>query len=270
MSRAGLTHPVAFPEARPAIRSGVQEMAVAEAASLAISRPARVTALIAAAFETIGQEPVTRDRVRGLSAAAREWLLYKVAVVFRPDLDWFEAPCSICGEVYDVRVALGDAPLKQAGPGFPVASVETSLGVRRFEAPCGWHEEAASKAPAGTEVRRIFVALCGLDDDADVAATRFAHDDLDAIEAALDDLSPDLADGAQAACPACGEETGARIEPLQFVFPRPSSILREVHDLAIAYHWREPEIMALSPHRRRSYAAIIRDGQNTARGGTGR
>lgn len=232
-------------------------MAMAEAAHLGATRPRRVTELVAAAYRTIGGRPATRQLVRSLNAAAREWLLYKAAFAFNPGLDWFEAPCMHCGEPFDLRLSLIEAPRRAAGEGFPVAEVETSLGLRAFEAINGFHEEAAARAPAGQDLRRVFTGLCGLHPQSLEEAERFDEDDLGAIEQALEAMASDLADRAKIVCPNCQALTGARFEPLRHVFPTPRSILREIHLIALNYHWREAEILPLPPDRRRAYVAMI-------------
>jgi hypothetical protein len=269
MARAPITHPSAFPEAELRSLSGAVELAAAEAAAASATRPERVTALLAAIYDEVAGEQATPALIRRLSAGTREWLLQRAALRFRADLEWFEAPCQACGAVYDVAMSIGAAPRKPSGPDFPVTTVETSHGPRRFEAPCGVHEEDAARRPGG-DPRRSFAALCGLADDARAEAARFDDDDLARIDAALEELSPDVATSAAARCPSCGSETAARVELLRFTFPKPMDVLGEAHLLASAYHWTEDRILALSPARRRDYAALILHDRTGQRGPLGR
>ena len=147
MARAPLTHPSAFPEAGFRQLSGAVELAVAEAAVAPAKRPERVTAVLAAIYDEIAGEQATPALIRRLSAGTREWLLQRAALRFRSDLEWFEAPCRACGAAYDLAMSIAAAPRKPPGPDFPVTTVETSLGPRQFEAPCGMHEEAAARRP---------------------------------------------------------------------------------------------------------------------------
>jgi hypothetical protein len=158
-----------------------------------------------------------------------------------------------------MRVQLSASPRKPPGDGFPVASVGTSLGLRRFEAPNGYHEEQAARVHrAGrADSRRVFAALCGLADDAEEEANKFTSTDLDVIDAALETVSPDIADETQSICPGCGEATVARIEPLRFGLPRENEVLRSTHRLACAYGWAEETILALPTARRLKYEGLI-------------
>jgi len=266
MARAPVTHRLAFPEARFQPLSGAVELAVAEAAAAPATRPERVTGVLAAIYDEITGEQTTPALIRRLSAGTREWLLQRAALRFRSDLEWFEAPCQACGAAYDLAMSVAAAPRKPPGPNFPVTTVETSLGPRPFEAPCGVQEEAAARRPGDDDPRRLFAALCGLADDAGTEATLFNEDDLVRIDAALEELSPDVASSAAARCPSCGSETAARMEPLRFIFPRPMDVLAEAHLLASAYHWTEDRILALSPARRRDYAQLIRHDRTGRRG----
>jgi len=261
MPRAALTYPEPFPEARLRPLSGETELAIAAASAARGSRPARVTGVLTAAYERIDGAIVTADLIRQICSGGREWLLQRAALMMRADLEWFEAPCTACGEPYDVDVTLDAAPRKPAGPGFPITEIETQMGVRRFEAPCGWHEERAARVGGADDPRRTFAALTGLADNAEAEAAGFEDADLERIDAALEALSPDVADSTLSSCPACGAETEARVEPLRFTFPSPASILAESHLLASVYHWSETAILALSPDRRRAYAELIKRDQ---------
>lgn len=256
MTRAPLTDLAAFPEVRFCPLDGVVELGVAEAAADGQSRPARVTEVLTLAYQDLGA-----DAARRISSAGREWLLQRAASRFHGGRRWFETTCQACGEPFDLEVLLDRVPRADPGPGFPVADVVTSLGPRRFEAPNGRHEEAFAKTQAG-DPRRVFAALCGMSDEAEAEAIRFTEDDLVGIDAALEATSPEIADGVDATCPACQASTLTRIDPLGFAFPKPATILGEVHLLARAYGWGEAEILALPVPRRRAYADLIKGHQS--------
>jgi hypothetical protein len=268
MARAPVTHPAAFPPVVFRAMSGAVELAAAEAAAASGTRPERVTAVLTAICGEVAGEPAAPQLIRRLSAGTREWLLQRAALRFRSDLDWFEAPCQACGAIYDLAMSIAAAPRKPPGPDFPVTTIETSLGPRRFEAPCGAHEEELARGSG--DPRRSFAALCGLAEDAASEAARFDEDDLARLDAALEEVSPDVASSAAAVCPSCGCETVARVEPLRFALPKPMAVLAEAHLLASTYRWSEERILALSPARRRDYAELIRSDRMSRRGALGR
>jgi hypothetical protein len=257
MVRPVCTLPIDFPE--PLFRpvDGHVEVRVAEAAEASLPRPRRVTAIIAAMCERLGSYPADEEQARRVSAAGREWLLQQSGLQFFRGSSWFEAPCSACAARFDLELPLGSVPRGLAGKGFPEVEVRTSLGPRRFEAPNGHHEEAMVARSDG-DPRRIFASLCSLADQPAVDAARFLDEDLDRIDAALETMSPDVADGVDVTCPDCGQQTRVRIDPLTFAFPRSAAVLQEVHVIAQAYRWAEADILALPSRRRRTYVALIR------------
>jgi hypothetical protein len=205
-------------------------------------------------FETLDGQPATAAMVALLSSGTRAWLLAQGAAA-RGAGRWFEAECGACAAPFDFPLSLRDLPRGPAGAGFPVAEVNTSRGVRRFEAPNGRHEAALAR---GRDDRRALVALLSLDpvedwDDADLAA----------IEDGIDAMAPDIADEVTCTCPACGAVTLARIDPLRSVAARSDAILEDVHLLARAYGWRESAILSLPTDRRRTYARLIRNERGT-------
>ncbi|MEU9793171.1 hypothetical protein AB0E27_21515 [Streptomyces sparsogenes] len=65
------------------------------------------------------------------------------------------------------------------------------------------------------------------------------------------------------ACPECGEATPAELDIASYLWTELDSwardLLLDVHLLATAYGWSEPEILALSPLRRRYYLELCAD-----------
>lgn len=256
MHRAAATLADGFPSARFVELDGRAELAVAEAAHRRGARAPRVTATLGALFNEIGGKPGGEARARLVSAAGREWLLNRAALWFAGDQRWFEATCTKCGDRFDISFSLQDLPREEPGQGFPVVSVETSLGPRSFEAPNGGHEETFARTSGG-DPRRIFAALCGLAEEAGEEAARFTEADLNDIDAALEKIAPQVADSVEASCPDCGAQQSISIDPLEYAFPHVDSLLREVHAIATTYNWSENAILELPTARRRKYVEMI-------------
>lgn len=270
MVRESNTLATAFPKAAPRPMAGQTELAVAEAASRPGSRPEKVTRVLNAVYETIAGKPVTLDSVRLLPCGTREWLLQRAAHHFRPDLNWFEATCTHCGEPYDLSLKLDDAARRLPDNGEPAIEVETSLGTRSFLVPNGAHEEAFAQRNPGEDPRRAFAALCGQSKQTEQEAEQFDDHDLALIDEALEAASPDIADEARTICPSCGSETTARIDPLLFAFPREGVILEETHMIATAYGWPHDQILDLSVRHRSFFAAMIGRDRRQPRRAAGR
>ncbi len=84
----------------------------------------------------------------------------------------------------------------------------------------------------------------------------------DAVEAAMAVTDP-LADiTLSATCAACGASTAASVDPaaeLQARLADPSGLIEDVHALALAYGWTEPDVLALPRPRRHDYLALVAD-----------
>jgi hypothetical protein len=65
----------------------------------------------------------------------------------------------------------------------------------------------------------------------------------------------------EATCPACGSASTVLLDPAAIVVEEVDRharrILREVDQLARAYGWREPDVLALGPARRRAYLGLV-------------
>jgi hypothetical protein len=63
------------------------------------------------------------------------------------------------------------------------------------------------------------------------------------------------------ACPACRHEWQANFDIVSFFWSEITAwaqrLLREIHTLAAVYHWREADILALSPWRRQCYLEMV-------------
>src|SRR5262245_15093929 len=88
-----------------------------------LSRPARVTALLAAALARIGPDPATPERVAGLGFTDRQFLMLAFALEHGEDEQWRHLLCSRCGERFDVGFRLSALPLMPAGEGYPSATI---------------------------------------------------------------------------------------------------------------------------------------------------
>jgi hypothetical protein len=83
---------------------------------------------------------------------------------------------------------------------------------------------------------------------------------LDAVEAELDALDPQAAVAVNLDCPSCGAGWPASVHITEFVWGEVDRFARrllyDVHTLATAYGWREADVLAVSPVRRRFYLQV--------------
>ncbi|MCB4768044.1 hypothetical protein LGR54_05465 [Ancylobacter sp. Lp-2] len=246
-----------FPFARLRPLDGAVELAAATATAATSTRPEAVTALLCVLLDSVGDQPATRQAIRALPCATREWLVQWTAARLNPGLRWFEARCAHCREPFDLSLDLARPIWRAPDEALTEISVATSLGPRRFAVPTGEHEEQLALREPGADPRRDVASLCGLSPAADEEADRFDEHDLQLIDEALERASPDIADMAAARCPSCGRDTECCVDPLLFAFPREADILSEIHLIASAYGWDHDGILRLPARHRAAYAGMI-------------
>jgi len=255
--------------------TGVVELALDEAAEGNSPMPTRVTKALAAALEHVGGELPLPATVAALSVGDRQFLMARLAVEFGLGENWFTARCGQCGEQFDFAVDYRNLPVKEAGPGYPFAEVETSLGRCRFRVPTGADQEILAGFADDSEailslMKRCLVAFSGRRVEDHLShgdrVKAFSPGDVARIESALEEAAPEVAVSVQAPCPACGTAHGFDVDPYRILSNRlGEGFLREIHILAFTYHWSEAEILALPLHRRRRYLDLIDEAQGMTR-----
>jgi hypothetical protein len=166
---------------------------------------------------------------------------------------WGTASCSGCGQRLDVPVDLDALPRSRIAEPGAVYEIEVAGRVVRFRLPTT-ADLMALTGPAD-HARAVLLRRCLVDDTA--LTDRVA----DAVEQAVDSISPGTAVEVTATCPGCGATTRAGLDlPLLVwteVQAQALALLAEVHALAAAYGWTEPEVLALSPVRRAAYLELV-------------
>lgn len=248
--------------------TGAVELAMAAAAAAAASLPARVTAVLAAALEQVGGEPAAPELVDGLCVGDRQFLARQLAAHLGRDGVWLVAECGRCGESFDFYVEQSSLPVKEAGEGAPWAEAEISRGTCRLRLPTGADQEAIAAVDDDGEALRMLAARCLVAAAGETAAGETVDDpaawrrqlddeDLAAIEAALEEVAPEVALRARVRCPQCGHDNDVWVDPYLGLRGHDEELFVEIHTLASTYHWSEAELLSLPPERRRLYLRLV-------------
>lgn len=84
---------------------------------------------------------------------------------------------------------------------------------------------------------------------------------LAAVESRMSEVDPQVEVQLALACPACAGEWSAVFDIVSFFWQEITAwayrTLRQVHHLALAYGWREADILALSPWKRQFYLNLV-------------
>jgi hypothetical protein len=192
-----------------------------------------------------------------LPLGARDALLIALrAACFPGDLECL-ARCPGCGEELEVAVPLSDLRREPA----PDTEAELTVGpVRiRFRALTSRDVLAVVRGDGRFgAARRRLVARCVVAVDGGAAEGDALSDEaVAAVAAALPGLDPQADIRLDLTCAVCGHGWAAPFDVPAHVWAEVEAcargLLSDVHSLARAYGWREQDILALSPARRRFY-----------------
>ena len=214
----------------------------------------RALLLVAAACPGADSEDLARESVGRRDArllTLREW-------TFGPRLVSL-ASCPICAErletsfdVADIRVASHEDVAEE-----PITLTVSGIELT-FRLPNSADLLALTAAENVDGARRRLLGRCLLGTGAD----DLSEDALQAVARRMAEADPQGDVELSLSCPACGHSWLAAFDIASFFWTEVDAwarvLLHEIHILASAYGWRESDILALSPWRRRSYLELIR------------
>jgi hypothetical protein len=178
--------------------------------------------------------------------------------------------CEACGSPIEIALDLDELDRAMCGPeadgeterAMWFAFVHGALSCR-YRLPQTHDHLAVLAAPTAAAAREVLLRSCITDVRRDGESRHV--DDLSDVEAAaigsaIEALDPGVIVTVELACPACRAEAFCVLDPPGFVWRRLESdarqLLYEVHALAGAYGWREADVLALPPRRRRRYLQL--------------
>ncbi|MEU6005074.1 hypothetical protein [Streptomyces sp. NPDC047453] len=171
--------------------------------------------------------------------------------------------CHACGTDMEFELDAGEFARSLAKPGQPVVRLTEDGWDVTFRLPAAADLTTAARA---ADPRAALLAGClvsavhdGTPRTADALPAPVQRRIAEAVEAA--DPGSDVT--LNAGCPECGTATRAELDIVSYLWTELDAwareVLLDVHLLATAYGWSEPEILALSPLRRRYYLELCAD-----------
>lgn len=153
-----------------------------------------------------------------------------------------EVRCPECGERLELELEAADLLAAEAGPATPAGPLR----------PITSADLLALDSKADPEATRRELAARILPEAVELTRAR-----LEDLAQALAKLDPRAEILLGCACPACGHRWRAPLDVIAVVWQKldleARKLLGEVHTLAAAYGWSEPQILALSAARRAFY-----------------
>lgn len=171
--------------------------------------------------------------------------------------------CAACGEDMEFDLDAGEFARSLSGPDDSIVRVEQDGWDVRFRLPGVADLTAAARS---ADPRAALLARCLVSatrDGADVAAGELPAPVRSRIAEAVETADPGADVTLNIACPECGAATRAELDIASYLWTELDAwardLLLDVHLLATSYGWSEPEILALSPLRRRYYLELCAD-----------
>lgn len=231
-----------------------------------------VTRVLARCTLKVGSLDATERLIRDLPVGDRQALLLAVRqATFGPRVAAVVVcPWRDCAQRMDIDFAIPDIPVVEADE----LSVEHRVVVGgqtpddpaapgrevRFRLPTGADQEAIGELALADPLAAMDALLqrCVLEDSAGMAPREKAD-----VEQAMRDATfgPQLS--LDAMCAECGRAFTLAFDIQDFFFGEvvatPDLLLREVHHLALHYHWAERDILGMPRDRRQRYLSILAD-----------
>jgi hypothetical protein len=217
---------------------------------------------------------LAEDDIDRLSVGDRETLLLHVRRLTFGDRMDCVLLCPGCGERMDfqlqIQSLLARTDASQSAHYFEETVEAAGEPLRvRFRVPCGADLEDVLRAPGravGDAVNAILARCVEWVQHSDAVRTAIPMDQWPAglaarISERMSELDPQAETTLRLICPACQHAFAAFFDIGDYFFrelkSREHRRYREVHQLALAYHWSEADILSMSPRKRQLYLDLI-------------
>ena len=175
------------------------------------------------------------------------------------------ARCPACGERLELTFPVEAVRVEAA----LLASTDLGLEMDGYEVafrlPDSTDMAALHDRGDGTAIRRHLLTRCLLSarqNGKKRSVRQLPARVLDAVARHMADADPQATVQTALSCPACAHAWQAAFDIVSFFWAEIETwavrMLRDVHRLASAYGWREPDVLALSPRRRQFYLEMVR------------
>jgi hypothetical protein len=229
----------------------------------AVAVASAVTALLASCTRCADGAPVGPELARRLLVGDRDLLVLALRRQTLGDTVAIIQTCPACGQPMDVTLDLAQVPVKimhQTSAEHTVTIQEPGLAARqvRFRLPCGGDQESVSGLDP-EQAESALLAACVLDD----GGIPLGPAGREQLATAMERIAPQVDVELDLECPQCAQAFTVPFDITAFFLAElrttRDQILREVHHLALHYHWSEPDILGLPRWRRRRYLSLLAD-----------
>jgi len=220
------------------------------------------TKLLSDCIVRLDEMPADSNIVRQLLVGDRDFLILQLRRMTLGERFAAVLNCPACNAVMDVEFLAQDIfvePRPQSGAIYDWQSKDSTSGRPiRFRLPNGADQEAIAELPVEEAVQNL-MARCLIED----GGKPLTPDECRAVIDQMDRLTPQIDLQLELNCPECQHSFNSPFDCTAFFFSelrwQSRHLMREVHYLALYYHWSEAEILNLRCDRRRAYLALLNE-----------
>jgi hypothetical protein len=211
--------------------------------------------LLSACFVRLDGLAVDSEIISKLLAGDRDYLILQLRRMTLGDRFAAVFSCPACRRAMDVEFLAQDILVE---PRPQNTAVYTWRGERaiQYRLPNGADQEAVADLSPGEAVEAL-LARCV------IYGAPLSVEERDAVIAEMDARAPQIDLELELNCPECGHSFTTPFDCTSFFFSEIRAhsrhLMREVHYLALHYHWSESEILNLQRDRRRGYLALLNE-----------
>jgi hypothetical protein len=212
----------------------------------------------------LDDEEPPRGLARRLLLGDRDYLILQLRRLMLGDRIHAIVACPACVAKMDVELDAAAIPIETPADVGVTHEIELSAAADgpdrsvRFRLPTGADQEAVLGMEIDTGAEQL-LERCLLGGSDPPLSTDEKAAVIDAMEARAPRMEVEL----ELVCPECSRAFVTPFDTTAFFLEEiritASQLLREVHALALHYHWNEAEILSLTRERRRSYLSLLSD-----------
>ena len=209
--------------------------------------------LLSACFVRLDDLAVDSEIVNKLLVGDRDYLILQLRRMTLGDRFAAVFSCPACRCAMDVEFLAQDILVEPR----PQSAATYTWREVQYRLPNGADQEAVADL-AASEAVEVLLERCV------IAGAPLSVEEREAVIADMDARAPQIDLELELSCPECGHAFTTPFDCTSFFFSeiraQSRHLMREIHYLALHYHWSESEILNLQRDRRRGYLALLSDG----------
>ena len=219
---------------------------------------ARVTWILRECLIWLEDVPVTINLVRQLLVGDRDYLILQLRHLTLGDEVHAVIQCPACNEKIDVDFRVSEIPIEQRSQTNSSHILKLADRSVRFRLPTGGDQEAVLGMTTEEAMDELF-DRCLLDD----GGKEPSKGDRETISEMMGRIAPEVNLELDLMCTECNHGFIQAFDTTAYFFDEMvangKQLLREVHALALYYHWSERDILSLTRDRRREYLGLLHE-----------